>query len=308
MSAEAEAPPAVIAAMGRSWNRQPHGVAQGSDRTGICAALWRNSEEQPLEVHADANPDYHIACLQMAPADAEFYVDKKLRYDGRYAAGNASFVHAGALPRAIMRGRFACMHIYIPPGLIHDIADAALGGAAANGLAFIDTVGKTSPSLMRVGQELLAEMRADAILSRLRTDALGLETAIQMLRHHSNLGQYQRLKQGEFRGGLAPWQVRRVTELLTADLAAEQSLAGLAAQIGLSPFHFSRAFKKSMGIPPHAYQVKLRLEHAEALLLGTQRSVTDIALSVGYESSQSLARAFNRTRGCTPSDFRRMRG
>jgi AraC family transcriptional regulator len=63
-----------------------------------------------------------------------------------------------------------------------------------------------------------------------------------------------------------------------------------------------------MGIPPHAYQVKLRLEHAEALLLGTQRSVTDIALSVGYESSQSLARAFNRTRGCTPSEFRRMRG
>jgi AraC family transcriptional regulator len=72
------------------------------------------------------------------------------------------------------------------------------------------------------------------------------------------------------------------------------------AELGLSPFHSSDAFKKSIGIPPHAYQVKLSLEHAEALLLGTARSV-------GYVSSQSLAQAFNRTRGCTPSDFRRMR-
>jgi AraC-like DNA-binding protein len=55
-----------------------------------------------------------------------------------------------------------------------------------------------------------------------------------------------------------------------------------------------------MGIQPHAYQVKLSLEHAEALLLGT-------ALSVGYVTSESLARAFNRTRGCTPSEFTRIR-
>jgi AraC family transcriptional regulator len=307
MSAEPAKPPAIVTAMGRSWNRQPHGIAQGSDRTGICAALWRSSDDLPLEVHADANPDYHIACLQMAPADAEFHVDGKRRYDGKYVSGNVSFVHAGALPRAIMRGRFTCMHIYVPPGLVCDIANTELGGAAADDLAFVDTVGKTSPSLMRVGQDLLAEMRDDAMLSRLRTDALGLETAVQMLRHHSNLRDDRRLVRAEVRGGLAPWQVRRVTELLTADLAAEQSLAALALQVGLSPFHFARAFKKSVGIPPHAYQMRLRLEHAEALLLGTERSVTDIAMTVGYESSQALARAFHRTRGCTPSNFRRMR-
>jgi AraC family transcriptional regulator len=307
MSVDLAHTPAIVSAMGRSWNRQPHGVAQGSDRTGVCAALWRNSDDLLIEVHADANPDYHIVCLQMAPADAEFVVDGKRRYDGRYVPGNVSFVHAGALPRAVMRGRFACMHIYVPPGLIYEVADEEMGGTAANDLAFIDTVGKTSPPLMRVGQDLLAEMRGDAMLPRLRTDALGLEVTVQILRHHSNRRNDHRFAAKDYKGGLAPWQVRRVTEILAADLAAEQSLAALASQVGLSPFHFARAFKKSMGIPPHAYQVRLRLEHAEALLLGTARSVTEIAMIVGYESSQALARAFHRTRGCTPSDFRRMR-
>jgi AraC family transcriptional regulator len=307
MSTEEEALPDVISTMGRWWNRQPSGVAQGSNRTDVCAALWCNSEGQQLEVFAEGNPDYHIACLQMVPSDIEFYVDDKLRYDGKYIPGNFTFINAGGTPRALFRGQLACMHIYIPPSLLCDIADAEWGGSAANDLSFIDTVGATSPALMRVGQELLTEMRGDASLSRLRTDALGLETAVQMLRHHSNLGRDAKSMRGDIRGGLAPWQVRRVKEVMMADLAADQSLGALAAQVGLSPFHFARAFKKSVGIPPHAYQVRLRLEHAEALLLGTARSVTEIAMIVGYESSQALARAFHRTRGCTPSDFRRMR-
>jgi hypothetical protein len=52
----------------------------------------------------------------------------------------------------------------------------------------------------------------------------------------------------------------------------------LVAEPGLSTFRSSDAFKKSMCIPPHAYQVKLSLEHAEALLLGTAQSIRPVSL------------------------------
>jgi len=84
----------------------------------------------------------------------------------------------------------------------------------------------------------------------------------------------------------------------------EVSLAELAASVNLSPFHFARAFKRSTGLPPHRFQQRLRMESARELLRTTQLSVTDIALRVGYGSSQALARAFRRDAGATPAEFR----
>ena len=109
----------------------------------------------------------------------------------------------------------------------------------------------------------------------------------------------------EAKGQLAPWQERRAIERLTAELAGNVSLASLAADVGLSPFHFARAFKRSTGLPPHRYQTMLRIERAKELLRDGRRSITTIALDLGYGSSQSLARAFTREVGISPLAYRR---
>ncbi len=109
------------------------------------------------------------------------------------------------------------------------------------------------------------------------------------------------------RGGLAPWQVRRCTDYLTEHACENVGLEELAALVCLSPFHFARAFKQSTGVPPHRYQLSLRIERAKALLELTDAPVTAIALDVGYDSSQALARLFRREVGVSPSDYRRGR-
>lgn len=117
----------------------------------------------------------------------------------------------------------------------------------------------------------------------------------------------QKYEASRLRGGLAPWQIRRATELLRDQLSDDISLEDLARQVGLSPFHFSRAFKQSLGAPPHRYRTNLRLERACHLLETTDASVTDIAFLVGYESSQALARTFSRDLGIAPSTWRKER-
>jgi AraC family transcriptional regulator len=104
------------------------------------------------------------------------------------------------------------------------------------------------------------------------------------------------------RGGLAPWQVRRCTDYLNDHACENVGLEELAALVGLSPFHFARAFKHSTGVPP---QLSLRIKLAKTLLELTERPVTEIAFDVGYESSQALARLFRREVGLSPSDYRR---
>lgn len=107
------------------------------------------------------------------------------------------------------------------------------------------------------------------------------------------------------RGGLAPWQLRRATEMIAASAGMDVPLATLAAEVGLSPFHFARAFKTSTGMPPHAWQRAQRIAQAKALLETSDLPVTEIAFEVGYESSQALARLFQRSVGVSPSQWRR---
>jgi AraC family transcriptional regulator len=107
------------------------------------------------------------------------------------------------------------------------------------------------------------------------------------------------------RGGLAPWAKRRCLELMQERLSEDISLDELAAEAQLSPFHFARMFKESVGVPPRVYLTRLRLERACELLETTNLPVTEIAFEVGYSSNQVLARLFVKHRHMTPSDYRR---
>lgn len=109
------------------------------------------------------------------------------------------------------------------------------------------------------------------------------------------------------RGGLAAWQVKRAQDYLADHLSSPVTLAELAAVVGLSPYHFARAFKVSTGDTPHRCHMRLRVDFARDLLSRTDMTVTDVALSVGFDSSQALARVFRKMVGRTPSAWRRDR-
>ncbi|MGQ3296854.1 helix-turn-helix domain-containing protein [Reyranella sp.] len=107
------------------------------------------------------------------------------------------------------------------------------------------------------------------------------------------------------KGGLAAWAERRCLELMQARLSEDISLDELAAEAQLSPFHFARMFKQSLGVPPRVYLTRLRVEKACELLEMTDLPITEIALEVGYSSNQVLARVFLKHMRLTPSDYRR---
>ncbi len=92
---------------------------------------------------------------------------------------------------------------------------------------------------------------------------------------------------------------------MRARLSEDISLDELAAEARLSPFHFARMFKRSVGVPPRVYLTRLRVEKACELLGSTGLTVTEIALEVGYSSNQALARVFMRHKRMSPRDYRR---
>jgi AraC-like DNA-binding protein len=107
------------------------------------------------------------------------------------------------------------------------------------------------------------------------------------------------------RGGLAPWQSRRVERHIEAGLEAGLAVHDLARLVSLSPSHFCRAFKESFGAPPHAYVLSRRIERAKALMLTTSERLSAIALACGLADQAHLCRAFRRIVGTSPAAWRR---
>jgi AraC family transcriptional regulator len=106
-------------------------------------------------------------------------------------------------------------------------------------------------------------------------------------------------------GGLSPTALRRAIERFRSDSDADVSLAALAADAGLSRFHFCRAFKQSTGLSPHAWLRQYRLEQAMTMLRDTDAPIVSVAMALGYASQTAFAAAFRRLTGESPSDWRR---
>ncbi|MGO8941676.1 MAG: helix-turn-helix transcriptional regulator [Mycobacterium sp.] len=81
-------------------------------------------------------------------------------------------------------------------------------------------------------------------------------------------------------------------------------LDGLAALTGLSTDHFARAFQQSVGLPPHTYLVRRRLEQVEHMLRKTHAPLSEIALATGFSDQSHLARHFRRWTGMSPRQVR----
>jgi AraC-like DNA-binding protein len=102
------------------------------------------------------------------------------------------------------------------------------------------------------------------------------------------------------RGGLSPARTHRICEYINSNLDRNISLEALAEMAGLSTHHFARAFKQSVGTPPHGYVLQRRIERARQMLRNTDLSMSEIALSAGFSDQSHLARHFRRITGMSP--------
>lgn len=189
-----------------------------------------------------------------------------------------------------------------PRDNIHiDLAPVWLRSVAGEDVVLAPCLGRKDPVLAGFAQVLLASLDSHISLHPLFGERIAQAIAMHLVEHYSNKSVLAK------REALSMREVKTLTQAVSAELHKRWTTARLAGLIGLSPFHFSRAFKATVGITPHAWVTLQRMEAAARLVYGTRLSMAEIAGLTGYPSSAHFSQVFQRHWGVPPSAYRRQK-
>ena len=239
-------------------------------------------------------------------AHDEYQLGLSLNFPGEYTyrgstyavpAGSVSILHPGELHAARdvelrqVSAEFRMM--YLSPELMqHTVRDIA---ERPESLPFFST-----PVLLdvRIVSLFLSIHRAltEPSTSQLEKESLLLLLLQRLIRRYAH-------KPVPYRSlAIARPEVLRARDYLHAHAAQSVSLQELAQIAGLSPFHFARAFRQEVGLPPHRYQMQVRIDHARRLL-AQGVSIANVATDTGFYDQSHFGWHFKRLVGVTPARY-----
>jgi|HubBroStandDraft_2_1064218.scaffolds.fasta_scaffold00652_15 AraC family transcriptional regulator len=156
------------------------------------------------------------------------------------------------------------------------------------------------PQIEHIGWALRAEMESGYASGRAYMDGLATGLASRIVRNHSSLARPSRATKAAMPGRKLKVILGYIEDNLGRDLGLEE-IAGVA---GLSVSHFKSLFRKSLGVPPHQYLIRRRVERAATQLRKGRTPIGQIALENGFCHQSHLALHTRRVLGLTPQELR----
>jgi len=164
--------------------------------------------------------------------------------------------------------------------------------------------GYVDEKALLLAQLVREEFREGQPKNHLYMDSLLTVFSTYLLRNYSSLKDHS---ESTLRGGLTHKAWRDVRDYIQANIGEQLSVERLALLAGLSPSHFLRAFKQTVGQSPHQYILATRLQVAEHLVITTDMPLADIARLTGFANHSHLTASMRRHKFTTPSALRRAR-
>ncbi len=242
------------------------------------------------------HPDAYRVAIPLEPMESEVWDDNQPVWSGVIGANRFRICMPGATGRWHRLSGCDIVNIFIPKTTIRTMA--------ANSGHDLSTLSSNWIAPDRVVMDLTTKL--------LEADTLAGTWAPQFRDHLASalvaylLQQHAQLPAASSTGSLAGTRLQKILAYMAERLSEEMAVAELAGACGMSESHFSREFHKSVGMPPHQYLMKLRIERARELLLDGEARIIDVALELGFTNASHFARAFARRYGVAPAAYRQL--
>jgi AraC family transcriptional regulator len=280
----------------------PQSVLKSSDATGwqdVRAIHFRHSS---VEVMIPAADDHCMVLNLGTPFFINVHPGKR-RFEGQIGSGEVAIIPTGSSWTCRSAGSDlpTMLLLYLRPLFVRSAAREL--NFSHNEIGLTPQIGFRDKHICHVAMSLLHELNEANVVGRLYADSLATGLAIQLLRRYSSL---KDIHIGH--GGMAPHKLREAIALIDHHLSDEEegrvALRAVARAVRMSYFHFSRAFKQSMGMTATNYIAERRIERAKKMLEETELPISEIALRSGFSSQSHFTTAFRRLAGATPKAFR----
>jgi AraC family transcriptional regulator len=243
--------------------------------------------------------DRHILLMNLqghARSGEDFVNGQRMPFEARMP-GALTFIPADAEWSGWDEGDARAAYLIVLIG--DDLANQVLSRADNLRLGLLrPRIGFRDRVLEQALTQVLTEMRRPDVVSEAIVESQARLIAAQLLRLDG-------WTQESAAGTLSPTLLNRIIEMIESDPGLRLDIQSLADEVQLSPAHFSRCFKRSMGMTPHAFIGRLRLQRAADLLKTSETTATQIAQDCGFSSSSHLSTAFREAYGLSPRDYRR---
>jgi AraC family transcriptional regulator len=250
-------------------------------------------ERTPGPQEVRSSDTLSVALLPVARA--AWRVDCGATIKSRISPGT-TFIWAS---RAIFRERLdetcKCIHVTLAPRLLEKVARDFGANAAELGYC-----GGHQDLMVYQCALGLAEVASNGgRAGELYVQSIANTLAVHLLRRYAGTAIPQQ------RPASVGVRLERAKDYIEANLARTLSLDSIAEAAALSPYHFARTFKSALGLSPHRYVIRRRIEQAKVLLVSTSMPLLEVGRHVGIPNQSHFTTHFRKLVGCTPREFRR---
>ncbi len=200
-------------------------------------------------------------------------------------------------------GRLRWMQFYLPTAFVRTVAAEALD--VGGDLTLDRATGVFDRRLSRILYRAMLGCRRDAAPTAEEINAWALDLTALLLGNYSSIKTQARRLANE---RMTTRQFQKVTRFIDDNLGSPLSIADLARALGMSQFHFIRAFRNYSGTPPYQHILGRRINRACQLLEHTNQPLCSIAYETGFSSQPHLTSTFTRTVGVPPERYRHITG
>jgi len=266
----------------------------------VAATETRDDNPVPGLCGAIIPEDAYIVSFKLRDyPDCEYWEHGKCVTKPNIRAGTTYLYDMKCDPRFVIDKPFHSLHFYVPALALNGIAEQ-FGVRRVGQLDCQFGTGFHDEVVPHIGASLLQGLCRQSEANQLFVDHMMLALTAHVAQAYGGLRNAEPVG-----GGLAPWQAKRACERLESDLSGKLTLQEIAAELGLSVSHFSRAFRASVGLPPHQWLLRQRVSAAKQLMTVRGLSLAEIAISAGFAHQSHFTRVFSTLVGVSPGVWRR---
>jgi len=284
----------VAAASARSSRRER--VVAVHATHGLCASILRPTAMPFVHTHAEVEMNLLLSGWMTYLVGGRF---QTLRVD------EPTVFWAGVPHRLTEVGDGTeFVHVTIPlPWLLQLNVPTALWKALLDGV-FVTAAREDAAELALdrlLFQRWARDLAPDASATTRSTAFLEVEARLRRFAEHAHLRKPPQRDGGtrQTRG-----QVQEIVRFVGEHYREPIDVATVARAVGLHPNYAMSVFRESCGVSLWEYVIRLRVAHAQRLLISTDWTVDEIGFESGFGSTNAFYRAFRRITGCIPSAFR----